>query len=57
MKWFWQTRAAWGERLLAIWLIATGILALTGVGATIPHVSLIMALLAVAAGVLLLLKR
>ena len=57
MKWLWQTRAAWGERLLAIWLIGTGVVALTGVGASIPHVNLILAVLAVAAGVLLLLKR
>ena len=55
MKWLWQTRATWGQRLLAVWLIATGLLALTAT--TVPHASLILSLLAVAAGVLLLLQR
>ena len=55
MKWLWQTRATWGQRLLAIWLIATGLLSLTGT--FIPHASQILSLLAIAAGVLLLLQR
>jgi hypothetical protein len=55
MKWLWQTRATWGQRLLAVWLIATGLLALTGT--SIPHASQILAVLALAAGVLLLLQR
>jgi hypothetical protein len=45
----------WGQRLLAIWLIATGLLALSGT--SIPHANLILSVLAVAAGVLLLLQR
>jgi hypothetical protein len=55
MKWLWQTRATWGQRLLAIWLIATGLLALTGT--PIPHANQILSVLALAAGVLLLLQR
>jgi hypothetical protein len=55
MKWAWQTRTTWGQWLLAIWLIATGLLSLTG--ASIPHANQILSLLAIAAGVLLLLKR
>ena len=55
MKWLWQTRANWGQRLLAVWLIATGLLALTGT--SIPHANQVLSVLAVAAGVLLLLKR
>ena len=55
MKWLWQTRATWGQRLLAVWLIATGLLALTGT--IVPHANLILSLLAVAAGALLLVQR
>jgi hypothetical protein len=55
MKWLWQTRANWGQRLLAIWLIATGVVSLTGV--FIPHAALILSVLAIAAGVLLLMQR
>jgi FtsH-binding integral membrane protein len=44
-----------GMLLLSIWLIATGLIALLGV--TFPAAEQIMAILAVAAGVLLLLKR
>jgi hypothetical protein len=55
MKWLWQTRANWGQRLLAVWLIATGLLLLTGT--SIPYANQILSVLAIAAGVLLLLKR
>jgi hypothetical protein len=55
MKWFWRTRANWGQRLLAVWLIATGVLSLTGT--SIPHAQEVLSVLAVAAGVLLLLQR
>jgi hypothetical protein len=55
MKWLWQTRATWGQWLLAVWLIATGLLALTGT--TVPHANLILSILAVAAGALILLQR
>ena len=44
-----------GMVLLAIWLIATGVLSLTSIN--VPGVGLIMAVLALAAGVLILLKR
>ncbi len=44
-----------GMLLLAIWLIATGLLSLVKIN--IPNVDLILAVLAVAAGVLLLLRR
>ncbi len=40
---------------MAIWLIATGLLALTGT--TVPHASQILSVLAVAAGALILLQR
>ncbi len=55
MKWLWQARANWGHRLLAIWLIATGFISLTGT--FIPYAPLILSVLAIAAGVLLLLQR
>ena len=44
-----------GMLLLAIWLIATGLLALVSI--SIPGIGLVLALLALAAGVLLLLGR
>ena len=40
---------------MAVWLIATGLLSLTGT--SIPHAQEILSVLAVAAGVLLLLQR
>ena len=49
-----QTRKA-GLLVLAIWLIATGLLPLIGV--SFPASGMIMALLAVAAGILLLIGR
>jgi hypothetical protein len=45
-----------GILLLAIWLILTGILPLLNVRVS-PTVSMVMAVLAIAAGVLLLLRR
>lgn len=44
-----------GMLLLAIWILLTGLLALVRV--SIPEMGLIMSLLAIAAGVLLLLGR
>ncbi len=41
--------------MLAVWLIATGVLALSGTA--VPHANLILSLLAIAAGVLLLMQR
>lgn len=55
MRWPWQTRATWGQQLLAVWLIATGLLAL--MGTAVPHANLILSLLAVAAGALLLFQQ
>jgi hypothetical protein len=55
MKWPWQTQVSWGERLLAIWLILTGLLPL--LGNSVPHADHLLAILAVAAGALLLLRR
>jgi len=44
-----------GMLLLAIWLIATGVLQLVSI--SIPGVGIILAVLAIAAGVLILLGR
>lgn len=44
-----------GMVLLSIWLIATGVLSLTNIN--IPGAGLILAVLAIAAGVILLLRR
>jgi hypothetical protein len=55
MAWLWHTRGNWGERLLAIWLIATGLLPL--LGRPFPHSGEVLAVLAIAAGILLLLRR
>ena len=48
-------RRKWGMTLLAVWLIVAGVLPLLRV--EIPHSGTILALLAIAAGVLLLLDR
>ena len=55
MRWFWRTERNWGLTLLAVWLIATGLLPLMDV--TIPHVGQILSVLAVAAGILILMRR
>ena len=46
---------AWGFTLLAIWLILEGVLSLLPIG--FPAVGILLALLAIAAGVLILLKK
>ena len=48
-------RRKWGMTLLAVWLIVMGLLPLLRID--IPHSGTISALLAIAAGVLLLLDR
>ena len=53
MAWFRRTN--WGMTLLAIWLIIEGLIPLLGLA--IPMGATILALLAVAAGVLILLGR
>jgi hypothetical protein len=55
VNWLWRTRANWGERLLAVWLIATGLLPL--VGKSVPHSGEALSVLAIAAGILMLLRR
>ena len=45
-----------GMILLAIWLILTGLLPLTNVRIS-PTVSMVLAILAIAAGILILLRR
>jgi hypothetical protein len=52
--WFLKRRK-WGTTLLAAWLILTGLLPLLRID--IPHAGTVLGLLAVAAGVLLLLDR
>jgi hypothetical protein len=54
MSWFKSTK--WGLRLAAVWLIAMGIMGLIPALA-IPGIGQILAILAVAAGVLILLDR
>jgi hypothetical protein len=46
---------SWGMLLLAIWLIITGLLPLLSI--SIPAIGTILAVLAIAAGVLMLLRR
>jgi hypothetical protein len=46
---------SWGMLLLAIWLIISGLLPLLSI--SIPAIGTVLALLAVAAGVLMLLRR
>jgi hypothetical protein len=48
-------RRKWGITLLAVWLIVMGVLPLLRID--IPHAGTVLGLLAVAAGVLLLLDR
>ncbi len=54
MKWN-STNKNWGMLALGVWLIATG--ALTFVSITFVNMSLVLAVVAIAAGVLLLLGR
>jgi len=51
----WRRTNGWGTRLLAIWLIATG--SLPWLGAHIPQAGPILSLLAIAAGVLIFMRR
>jgi hypothetical protein len=53
MTWF--GRKSWGMLLLCIWLIATGVIVL--VGLSFRGMPEVMAILAIAAGVLILLDR
>ena len=56
MKWWGsQSQRTWGQLTLGIWLIGTGLLPLSGV--VVPHGGEILALLAVASGVLILMRR
>ena len=50
-------RRKWGMVLLAAFLIATGLLAFVNIGSLSQYVPTIIALLAIAAGVLILLDR
>lgn len=52
---FWRRTRSLGMLLLAIWLIATGVLPL--LGTDVPWKGQILSLLAIAAGVLILLER
>ena len=51
----WRGTRSWGFPLLGIWLIATGILPLINVN--IPAIGPIMSIVAIAAGVLILIER
>jgi hypothetical protein len=55
MKWGWRTQRNWGHMILGIWLIATGALPLLGI--VVPHAVQLLAVLAIAAGVLILMGR
>ena len=50
----WGKTNGWGTKLLAIWLIATGVLPL--VGTIIPGAGLMLSGLAIAAGILMLMR-
>lgn len=50
-----KTRRGWGYLLLAIWLIATGAFAVLGL--SFQYQSLLLAVLAIAAGVVILIRR
>jgi len=54
MGWF-TAKRNWGMLVLAIWLILVGALPLLGI--SVPHSDKILHILAIAAGVLLLLGR
>jgi uncharacterized membrane protein HdeD (DUF308 family) len=56
MRWRWKRPARWGTVLLGVWLIATGVLQLVPALA-FQGSGLILTVLAIAAGVLLLLDR
>jgi hypothetical protein len=55
MKWFGRSRRNWGLTLLGVWLVLSGLLPL--IGHAFPHSQELLAILAVAAGVLLLAER
>jgi hypothetical protein len=50
-----KRRPKYGTILLAVWLIASGVLPM--LGTSIPHSGLVLNVLAIAAGVLILLDR
>ena len=51
----WRTRRKWGTFVLGVWLIATGALPLLNI--QMPWTGTVLALLAIAAGTLILLDR
>lgn len=55
MRWGWKSQRNWGLTALALWLIATGLVPLLNLN--IPQSGQILAVLAVAAGILILLGR
>ena len=55
MRWFWRKERNWGLTLLAVWLIASGLVSLANIA--VAHVGQILAAIAVAAGILLLMRR
>ena len=55
MTWRWRRVRNWGQLALAVWLIATCLVSVLEI--SMPHLGLILSLLAVAAGVLILLDR
>jgi len=55
MKWIWHTRRDWGRTTLGIWLVATGVLSLSGMA--VPYSGHLLAIVAVAAGILIFMGR
>ena len=55
MSWNWRRQQEWGHLLLGIWLLATGLISLLGI--VVPHSGQVLAILAVAAGIFLLMRR
>ncbi len=54
-KWTWQAERDWGRTMLGIWLIATGLVPLLNI--RFDHLGTILAVLAIVAGVLILMRR
>lgn len=55
MRRFWHAQPNWGHMALGIWLIAGALLPVLGI--TIPYSGQLLAILAVVAGVLILMQR
>jgi hypothetical protein len=55
MQWRWHSQRSWSQLALGVWLIATGLLPLLNI--SIPYGGQLLSLLAVVAGVLIIMRR